>query len=87
MLLVIPVYKPLWEIAGGAVEKDESSRAGAAREVKEELGLEWDPGRLLGVDWRGLRPGRSEGLAYVFDGGVIGEDRPAGGAACRRRNW
>ncbi|WP_069173567.1 NUDIX domain-containing protein [Streptomyces griseus] len=78
VLLVDPVYKPLWEIPGGAVEQDESPRAGAAREVAEELGLEWEPGRLLGVDWRGPRPGRSESLAYVFDGGVLGEDRLAG---------
>lgn len=78
VLLVDPVYKPLWEIPGGAVERDESPRAGAVREVKEELGLDWQPGRLLGVDWRGARPGRSEGLAYVFDGGVLGGDRLAG---------
>ncbi|MEV5162828.1 NUDIX hydrolase [Streptomyces sp. NPDC053728] len=78
VLLVDPVYKPLWEIPGGAVERDESPRAGAVREVKEELGLEWNPGRLLGVDWRGPRPGRSEGLVYLFDGGVLGEDRLAG---------
>ncbi|MFB4426975.1 NUDIX domain-containing protein [Streptomyces sp. QL37] len=78
VLLVDPVYKPLWEIPGGAVERDESPRAGAVREVREELGLEWDPGRLLGVDWRGPRPGRSESLVYVFDGGVLGEDWLAG---------
>ncbi|WP_406151472.1 NUDIX domain-containing protein [Streptomyces sp. NBC_01012] len=77
VLLVDPVYKPLWEIPGGAVERDESPRAGAAREVREELGLEWTPGQLLGVDWRGPRPGRSESLAYVFDGGVLSEDRLA----------
>ncbi|MFD6529252.1 NUDIX domain-containing protein [Streptomyces sp. NPDC060184] len=75
VLLVDPVYKPLWEIPGGAVEWDESPRAGAVREVKEELGLDWEPGPLLGVDWRGARPGRSEGLVYVFDGGVLGSDR------------
>src|SRR5690349_16698469 len=75
VLLGDPVYKPLWEIPGVAVEWDESPRAGAVREVKEELGLEWKPGRLLGVDWRGARPGRSEGLVYVFDGGVLSGDR------------
>ncbi|WP_327110875.1 NUDIX hydrolase [Streptomyces sp. NBC_01341] len=77
VLLVDPVYKDLWEIPGGAVEENESPRAGAVREIKEELGLEWEPGRLLGVDWRGPRPGRSEGLAYVFDGGVLSGDRLA----------
>ncbi|MGW2282656.1 NUDIX domain-containing protein [Streptomyces sp. NPDC001770] len=78
VLLVDPVYKPLWEIPGGAVEWDESPRAGAVREVKEELGLVWERVRLLGVDWRGARPGRSEGLVYVFDGGLLGEARLSG---------
>ncbi|HEY9438416.1 MAG TPA: NUDIX domain-containing protein [Streptomyces sp.] len=69
----------MWEIPGGAVERDESPpRAGAVREVEEELGLTWEPGRLLGVDWRGPWAGRSEGLAYVFDGGVLSGARLAG---------
>lgn len=50
VMLVDPVYKDPWEIPGGAVEWDESPRDGAVREVKEELGLAWRPGRLLGVD-------------------------------------
>ncbi|MBV9023105.1 MAG: NUDIX hydrolase [Streptomycetaceae bacterium] len=77
VMLVDPVYKDPWEIPGGAVERDESPRDGAVREVKEELGLAWQPGQLLGIDWVGPRPGRSEGMVAVFDGGALGPGQVA----------
>lgn len=77
VLLVDPVYKEPWEIPGGAVEADESPRAGARREVLEELGLDLEPGRLLGLDWTAPRTGRSEALAAVFDGGRLAPEQVA----------
>ncbi|WP_405775717.1 NUDIX domain-containing protein [Streptomyces sp. NBC_00859] len=71
VMIVDPVYKECWEIPGGAVEKDESPRAGARREVREELGLDIEPGRLLSVDWTAPRAERSEGIAMLFDGGEL----------------
>jgi 8-oxo-dGTP diphosphatase len=51
VLLVDPVYKPTWDLPGGAVEKEESPHAACRREVAEELGLDRPPGRVLVVDW------------------------------------
>jgi 8-oxo-dGTP diphosphatase len=72
VLLVEPTYKDHWELPGGAVEGDESPHAAAAREVREELDLVVPPGRLLVVDWVPPRPGRTEGVMFLFDGGVLG---------------
>jgi len=71
VLLVEPTYKDYWEITGGSVEADESPYAAVVRELKEELGLPVQPGRLLLVDWVPPRPDRTEGLMMVFDGGVL----------------
>ncbi|WP_433047767.1 NUDIX domain-containing protein [Dactylosporangium sp. CS-033363] len=71
ILLVEPTYKDHWELPGGAVERDESPYEAARREVQEELGLSVSPGRLLVVDWVPPQPGRTEGVMFVFDGGVL----------------
>ena len=58
-------------LPGGTVESNESPRAAAVREIREELGLSIEPGRLLAVDWVPPRQGRTEGLTLVFDGGQL----------------
>jgi hypothetical protein len=58
VLVVNPVYKPAWDLPGGAAEADESPHAACRREVAEELGLDRLPGRVL-ARWTGCRPGRS----------------------------
>src|SRR4051812_29349297 len=73
VLLVEPAYKAYWEIVGGCVEENESPRQSAVREVKEELGKAVTPGRLLVMDWVPPRPGRTEGVMFVYDGGVLDE--------------
>jgi 8-oxo-dGTP diphosphatase len=77
VLLVEPVYKDYWEIPGGCVEADESPYAAAVRELQEELGISVVPGRLLVVDWVPPRPGRTEGVVFVYDGGVLDQAREA----------
>ncbi|MFC5663570.1 NUDIX domain-containing protein [Kitasatospora misakiensis] len=73
VLLVKPTYKPGWEIPGGYLHAGETPSEGAAREVKEELGITPPIGRLLVADWA---PHSTEGdkLLFVFDGGILPTD-------------
>jgi 8-oxo-dGTP diphosphatase len=75
VLLVEPTYKPGWEVPGGMVEADESPRAAAARECREEIGLDVEVGRLLLVDWvsAGRRP--DDGLMLLYAGGPVDTER------------
>lgn len=75
VLLVEPTYKANWEIPGGAVDEDESPVECVVREVREELGFDAAPGRLLVVEYQHGRPDRTESVMFVFDGGVVDEDR------------
>lgn len=71
LLILKPPYKPTWDLPGGAVERDESPRTAARREVFEEIGLEVEPGALLAVDWIARSGDFSEVVALLFDGGVL----------------
>jgi 8-oxo-dGTP pyrophosphatase MutT (NUDIX family) len=71
VLLVDPVYKDYWGLVGGCVEENEAPRQAAIRETKEELGKTISPGRLLVVDWVPPRPDRTEGVMFVYDGGLL----------------
>ncbi|MFI9510234.1 NUDIX domain-containing protein [Nocardia sp. NPDC052566] len=77
VLLVEPTYKDRWELPGGVVEHEESPFAAAVREVREELGLTIAPGRLLVLDWVPPDPFPSDGVMFVFDGGVLSADQLA----------
>ncbi|MFI9331793.1 NUDIX hydrolase [Kitasatospora sp. NPDC052868] len=77
--------EPYWVLPGGGIEADrELPRTAARREIREELGWERAPGRLLALDWL---PGRAADpangrdtavLVYVFDGGVVTDAQLAG---------
>ncbi|MFH8380145.1 NUDIX domain-containing protein [Kitasatospora sp. NPDC018058] len=73
VLLVKPTYKPGWEIPGGYLHAGETPSEGAAREVKEELGITPPIGRLLVADWA-PHPAEGDKLLFVFDGGVLPAD-------------
>ncbi|OXS32498.1 NUDIX domain-containing protein [Streptomyces sp. XY006] len=75
VLLVEPNYREGWALPGGTVESDdgETPRQGARRETAEEIGLDRELGRLLAVDWV-PGTGRPPLVAYLYDGGVLGQD-------------
>ncbi|MFK0252616.1 NUDIX domain-containing protein [Streptomyces sp. NPDC090445] len=74
VLLVEPAYgRPgRWNLPGGGIDSDlgETPRAAARREAHEELGLELEPGRLLGVNWA-HKPGFPARIRFLYDGGVL----------------
>lgn len=68
-----PNYRDHWLLPGGGVDAGEDARQCAQREVREELGLDVEVGRLLAVDWLPSSPVRSApmGVHFLFDAGVI----------------
>jgi ADP-ribose pyrophosphatase YjhB (NUDIX family) len=71
ILFLEPTYKPTLDIPGGIVEYDESPYEACCREVKEEIGLDLEIGRLLVVDWVPALGPWSDAIAFVFDGGIL----------------
>lgn len=73
VLLCETQFKSDWELPGGIVEPNEPPRLGAIREVREELGIELDVGRLLVVDWMPPYLGWDDAIEMIFDGGIVEE--------------
>ncbi|MDR6593697.1 NUDIX domain-containing protein [Saccharothrix longispora] len=78
VLLVETTYKRAWEIPGGSVDADEAPWRTAVREVAEEIHLDRPLGRLLLIDYVPTDGPMPEGLAFIFDGGLITEEEVAG---------
>lgn len=72
LLIVEPTYRPEWGVPGGGVERDESPRDAAARETREELGLDIEPGRLICVDHRRSSP---DSVHFLFEGPTLTPDQ------------
>ncbi|MCX4624553.1 MULTISPECIES: NUDIX hydrolase [Streptomyces] len=78
VLLVDPAYKEGWDLPGGMAEANEEPLDTVARELREELGLGADCVQMRGllcVDWVGPHGPWDDLLAFVFDGGVLPNDR------------
>lgn len=73
VLLVRKTYGNRWDIPGAYVDRGDSPADACRREVREELGLDRKPVRLLVHDWA---PSDQEGdkILYVFDCGELGDD-------------
>ncbi|HEX7658864.1 MAG TPA: NUDIX domain-containing protein [Pseudonocardiaceae bacterium] len=69
ILLVDPAYKPDWDMPGGMAEVNESPHKAVERELKEELDLDIEAGRLVCVDWVSPHGPWDDLLAFIFDGG------------------
>ncbi|HKX13824.1 MAG TPA: NUDIX hydrolase [Propionibacteriaceae bacterium] len=74
VLLCETQFKKDWELPGGIVEPLEAPRLAAAREVREELGIDLEVGRLLVVDWMPPYLGWDDAIEMIFDGGMIAEN-------------
>ncbi|MFE7111159.1 NUDIX domain-containing protein [Streptomyces sp. NPDC057575] len=75
VLLVKTSYGDGWEVPGGGLDLGEDPWQAVQREVKEELGMDLTPGRLLIVDWVPEQPdGRPPLVNFIFDGGLITEE-------------
>jgi 8-oxo-dGTP diphosphatase len=73
VLLVRKTYGNGWDIPGGYVDAGESPAEACRRELREELGIDRQPRRLLIIDWA---PSAEEGdkILYIFDCGELGSD-------------
>ncbi len=73
LLILKPTYKDHWTIPGGVVNKDESPRDACVREVKEEIGLNKQVGKMLCADYI-KDNGTGENVVFVFDGGILSDE-------------
>ena len=70
ILIVKPHYKDGWQVVGGMVESSENPSSAMRREIKEEVGLDLEVGRLLCVDYG---PKDSDSIHLTFDCGRVGD--------------
>ncbi len=73
--IVKPNYKENWLIVGGVVDENESPRAAAIREIKEEIGLEIKDLSLVCIEYVAEKGIKTEALHFTFSGGILSNER------------
>lgn len=73
VLLLETTYKKDYELPGGVVERGETPRDGAIREVAEETGLLLNLAPPALVDWMPPSLGWSDAIEFIYDGGALDE--------------
>ena len=58
-------------------DANEAPLDAAIREVREELSIEWNGGRLLVVDWVAPHGPWDDSLMFIFDGGMLTDEQQA----------
>jgi 8-oxo-dGTP pyrophosphatase MutT (NUDIX family) len=68
-LIVRPVGRRHWQLPGGRIERGEPPTTACRRELREELGVDLEPGPLRAVTWRPARGGAAR-YGFIFDMGT-----------------
>lgn len=75
VLIVKPSYKDYWSVPGGVIDKNESPRDAALREVKEEIGLDLKSMQFVCLDYMSSQNSgystHDENIQFIFYGGVL----------------
>lgn len=71
ILLCELTYKSDWDLPGGVVDPHESPHSALHREVREEVGLDLRPGRLLAVNWMPPYRQWDDAVLFVFEIGPV----------------
>jgi 8-oxo-dGTP diphosphatase len=75
ILVVKPTYRDTWNLPGGVVETNESPQNACIREVREEIGIEIKPKRLLCIDYTSKNEESIESLQFIFFGGTLSQEK------------